>query len=76
MFFNWVTIYHGVMANLMREDRAEAMLVMHDDDAFDRWMRDYQIKQDQKGVKPGQKARAMSNEEYLDKYAKIHGDEE
>lgn len=34
----WITLYYGVLNNLFGDERAEAVKVMDDDAAFDRWL--------------------------------------
>jgi hypothetical protein len=77
-----VTLYHGVMNNLLGEDRAKALKVIDDDEAFDRWLAEYHAKQEapQPGspgvppTSPGMKR--IGQQAYLDRFAKTYGGEE
>jgi hypothetical protein len=72
--------YHGVLANLHGPDRDDAVKAMDDDAEFDRWSREYEQKvQDQMAKAQGKRSGGglrISQEEYLARYAKVHGGEE
>jgi hypothetical protein len=67
--------YNNVMTNLMSEDRAAAMRVMHDDAAFDKWMEDFDRKRQSDSTsapdKPGRVR--VSKEEFLAKMGGTYG---
>jgi len=75
-FFHWVTLYHGILTNLYGEDRDDALAVIDDDVAFDRWLANYNMKQAQASkTKPGSKrggGSRISADEYEKRYAKVH----
>jgi predicted RNA-binding Zn ribbon-like protein len=76
-FFQWVSLYSSLSANIMDKDRDEMMDVWDNDDEFDVWLKklDATRKANSKR-KPGANGKvAISNEEYLRKYAKVHGGE-
>lgn len=73
-----MTVYHGVMQNVIGEDREAAVAAMDNDEDFDRWMQEYQRSMQEKlRNKPGSKGgRRLTNEQYLNRFARQHGGEE
>jgi hypothetical protein len=43
-FLQWITVYHNISSNLYGGDRAEALAVMDNDHAFDKWLASYDRK--------------------------------
>jgi hypothetical protein len=74
-FFQWLMLYSNIISELIGEDREEAMAVMDDDAAFDRWMKRYEQQQKMASRSKGKKT-AVDQETYLKRYAVVVGDEE
>jgi anti-sigma-K factor RskA len=71
LFFHWVMLYANVIGELFGEDREEAMAVIDDDTAFDRWMKRWDQKQRMQARSKGKQV-PVDN----DRYAKVYGGED
>jgi predicted RNA-binding Zn ribbon-like protein len=70
-----VTLYDNVAQNIMGEDRDEMFDVWDDDERFDRWLKKLDKSRSTKAKSKGAKTH-ISQDEYLDKFAKVYGGEE
>lgn len=71
-FFQWVSLYNNIATNIIGDDRDEMLAVWDDDDKFDVWLKRLDSK-NRASRRSGKEKVAISNEEYLKKYAKHHG---
>lgn len=71
--------YCNVYTNMVGEDRAEALRVIEDDEKFDRWLQDFDRKQQMRSTRQdttsGRKKRPanISKEEFLARTGGIYG---
>jgi hypothetical protein len=67
-------LYGSVRNNLFGEDKQDALTVIDDDDAFDRWMEEFERRQQLESAarasvgKPCKSSTSMSKDEFLTRY--------
>lgn len=64
-------LYANITQELTGKDRDDALRVIDDDDAFDRWLKRFQQSQGQAARTPGKQV--IDNETYLAKHAVVIG---
>lgn len=73
-FVYWLSLYSSIRSNLHGAERQEALEIIDDDDAFDRWLEGFERKWELEsagrasGGKPGKKASGMSKDEFVAAY--------
>jgi hypothetical protein len=73
-FVYWLSLYSSIRETLHGAERQEALEVIDDDDAFDRWLEGFERKRELEstarasGGKPGKRPSNMSKDEFVAAY--------